>query len=188
MTAQIQNTLFYNDRKFSIIALQNELDYVPNNYGIEPDTSCSACWRGYYCKFGIINKQLVLMDWNIFYNEGDDAPILGNIKAIESTGLWKYISLDFPVQYNGGIVIGAGFKDEYYIHMGFQNVYAYEIVLELIFDNGILIDAIDHSVKIEQLRNNLSKSNTTSDEKIFNSISQLFSLRYEERWNDFVGR
>lgn len=183
MTAQIHNVFMYDDQKYSIIAQQNELDFKPETYGISPDTGCSMCWRGYYCKFGIIDNQLVIMDWNLMVNDTTNPPIVENTQAHISYGKWQYLALNFPMNYSGGIVIGAGFVDKYYIHMGYQQVYAYEKVVELIFERGQLMEVIDHSDKVAQIRLSISEKHEGQKNPIFDDIPKFFSLGYDEKWD-----
>lgn len=131
--------MYFNDQKYTIIAQQNELDFKPEQYGISPDKGWSMCWRGYFCKFGILENKLVIMDWHILVEDESEPPIVENNQAIISFGKWQYVAMNIPINYSGGIIIGSGFIDKYYIHMGFQQVYAYKTVYELIFDRGILI-------------------------------------------------
>ena len=185
MTAQIHNVFLYNDQRYSIIAQQNVLDFKPEAYGISPDTGCSMCWRGYYCKFGIIDNQLVIMDWNLMVKDTVDPPIVENTKAHISYGKLQYIAMNFPMDYSGGIVIGTGFIDKYYIHMGYQQVYAYEKVLELIFEKGQLMEAIDHSDRVEQIRLTIAEKHEGQKDQMLDNINNFFSLRYNEKWEGF---
>ena len=183
MTAQIHNVFMYDDQKYSIIAQQNELDFKPETYGISPDTGCSMCWRGYYCKFGIIDNQLVIMDWNLMVNDTTNPPIVEKTRAHISYGKWQYLAMNFPMNYSGGIVIGAGFVDKYYIHMGYQQVYAYEKVVELIFERGQLMEVIDHSDKVAQIRLSISEKHEGQKNQMFEDIPKFFSLGYDEKWD-----
>lgn len=184
MTAQIHNVMLYNDQIYSIIALQNELDFKPEPYGIAPDKGCSMCWRGYFCKFGIIENQLVIMDWHILVNdqlEQLEPPIVENNQAVISSGKWQYVAMNIPIDYSGGVVIGTGFIDKYYIHMGFQQVYAYKKVYELIFEKGILIETLNHSERIEQLRQNIDEKHKDLKDHMIGNVPKFFSMRYEDK-------
>jgi len=182
MTAQIQNSISFDDKKYSIIALQNELDFEPTTYGIDVDTGCSMCWRGYYCIFGIEKEQLVLKNWHILSKSKDEPPIIEKVQAVRKNGMWYYTEMNYQMQYSGGMVIGTGFIEKYYIHMGYQKVYAYETVIELIFENGKLVEKIDHSEMFENVRNTIDVQHRELKDHIFENIGKMFSLRYEDKF------
>lgn len=56
------------------------------------------------------------------------------------------------MKYTGKILIGKGFINKYYIHMGYQRAWAYEVLEKLIFYKGKLIETVDHSEMAKKLR------------------------------------
>lgn len=189
MTAQISDTFFYENDKYSIIALQNHLEFNPEDYGITPQFCCTACWRGYYCKYRITKEGIFLKD--LFINS-DEYPTINGVNAYEGKkfeymGHHLYKDINIKINYTGGILIGKGFLDEYYIHMGFQRPYAYKTVKELIFQNGNLINQIDYSKDMEQMRKNLNDEDIQLENKnngynLVDAIEESFSLDYKDKW------
>ena len=79
----------------------------------------------------------------------------------------------------------TGFIDKYYIHMGYQQAYAYEKVVELIFEKGQLMEAIDHSGKVDQIRQTIDEKHEGQKDQMLDNINNFFSLRYNEKWEGF---
>lgn len=55
----------------------------------------------------------------------------------EYDGSYEYKDLGMPIDFTGKIVLGDGFLQKYYIHMGFQRAWAYERLIELDIEEGI---------------------------------------------------
>ncbi len=63
-----------------------------------------------------------------------------------------YQGLSIPTSYTGGLLLARDFIQSMYVHMGFQKLTSFETVHELIFEQGKLTKATDHSAKMEELR------------------------------------
>ena len=90
--------------------------------------------------------------------------------------------MNYAMDYSGGIVIWTGFIDKYYIHMGHQQAYAYEKVVELIFERSQLMEVIEHSDKVAQIRLSISEKHEGHKNQMFDDIPKFFSLGYDEKW------
>ena len=151
MTAQVGDRFIYKGNKYSVVAINNPIQFNPVNYGIKPVACCSACWNGSWCDYHISTKGIMLQ--NLYINSEDDyyhainnvSPEKGNKKSFKYMGHHLYKNLNIFMEYTGKILIGKGFIREYYIHMGYQRARAYEVLEEMIFDEGKLIKTVDHS-------------------------------------------
>jgi len=191
MTAQISDIIFYSNNQYSIVALEKELPFHPKNYGLEPQPVSTACYRGYYCEYSLIENQLVLSKLNIGLKE--DKPAINGIqpqkgKHFETSGFWEYNDLNIPIDYSGGMVIGSQLILEFYIHMGFQRPHSFKEVFELIIDKGKLIECIDHSKRMEEIRDMIGKKRQSKDtsaishDDVSRFVEDSFSLSYEKKW------
>lgn len=80
---------------------------------------------------------------NLYINSKDDYyPEINNVspekegkKSFMYMGHHLYKNLNIFIEYTGKILIGKGFINKYYIHMGYQRAWAYEVLQELVFDN-----------------------------------------------------
>ena len=95
-----------------------------------------------------------------------------------------YKNINIFMEYTGKILIGKDFIREYYIHMGYQRAWAYEVLEELLFDNGKLVKTIDHSEMAKKLRKEL-EDKPEEIKKISDNIplfvDESFSLEMKDK-------
>ena len=73
MTAQIPDTYRYKSKVYDIVAMTNPMGFDPRDYGLEPHSSCTACWRGYWCEYAIKYGKLI-MERLLLYNKDGNYP------------------------------------------------------------------------------------------------------------------
>ena len=182
MTAQMPDFYKYNGKEYSLVAISEALNFKPQDYGFEPRPISTDCWRGYWCDYNMSDDELMLQNLYICL-EGDEYPDFNGIpvepieyvdrvqlqfredggyeeKLVKSEkyyGYRVYKNINLPIKYTGKILLGDGFIDKYYIHMGFQRAYAYERLMEFIFEEGILIEKVDQSVKALEMRKQMDE-------------------------------
>lgn len=207
MTAQIGDIYKYRKNKFTIVALSNAIQFNPKDYGLEPHASSTACWRGYWCEYNITDDGLFLQNLYLFNSEGNYPPLNGievspqefkeydcyNFKKKKSEKVTRplhmghriYKNVNMPVPYTGKILLGDGFLQEYYIHMGFQRGWAYQKLIELIFEEGILLECNDlsHIAKAqrENIKNQGKDTRYPDDSNIPKFVNESFSLDYADK-------
>ncbi len=184
MTAQIADKYYYKDETYDIIALSAPVYFQPEEYGLKPVAKCTACWRGHWCEFEVTYTGLLLQTLNISC-ANNEYPDLFGVKAEKVKDFFcdaKYDNLNHPIEYDGSIVIGRDFIRDYYVHMGFQQAWAYEEVYELVFENGILVKEVNHSEFVKQLRQKIDSDPNFKRElhsNIINFVESSFSLDYK---------
>lgn len=186
MTAQIEDKYMYKECEYSILAIQNNWPFDIENYNVEPVAPHTACWRGYYCKYGIKEGALVLKDLNLCLK--GEYPDINGVKAIKESKKHNYFNVykdvDIDISYTGGIVIAKDFIRDYYIHMGFQRPYGFNVVYELIFNKGELIQERNVSKEMKQIREELALGEIHNNKKdISRFVEESFSLDYSVKWN-----
>lgn len=204
MTAQIGDSYSYKDGDYSIVAMSIPLRFDPRFYGFKPECVTTGCWNGYWCKYkisedGIFLDKLFIHCANNEYPElnGKSFEVDENGQPVEYIGHRIYNDLNMKVEYHGKILVGDEFIHDYYVHMGYQRAYAYKVLKEFVFQNGNLIDIIDHSAMAESLRAqgeakknkkpSLSEELVASDEEnIQEFVETSFSLDYKDKcwWID----
>lgn len=190
MTAQFGNRFIYKGDNYSIVAISNPIQFNPLDYGIKPVACCTACWNGYWCDYRISTKGIMLQ--NLYINSEDDYyPEINNVssekegkKSFQYMGHHLYRNINIFMEYTGKILIGKDFIKKYYIHMGYQRAWAYEVLEELLFDNGKLVNTVDHSEMAKKLREELEsreeKIKKTSDNiQLF--VEKSFSLEIKDK-------
>lgn len=186
MTAQVGDRFIYKEDNYSIVAISKPIQFDPLDYGIKPVACCSACWKGYWCDYHISTKGIMLQ--NLYINsENEYYPEINNVspeKKRKYMGHHFYKNINIFMEYTGKILIGNGFIREYYIHMGYQRAWAYEVLEELLFDHGKLVKTIDHSEMAKKLRKEL-EDKPEEIKKISDNIplfvEESFSLEMQDK-------
>lgn len=190
MTAQVGDRFIYKGDDYSIVAISEPIRFNPLDYGIKPVACCTACWNGYWCDYHISAEGIILE--NLYINAKDDYyPEINNVspqiegkKSFEYMGHHLYRNLNIFMEYTGKILIGKGFINKYYIHMGYQRAWAYEVLEELVFDNGKLVRTVDHSEMAKKLRKELENKAGEIKEESYNIpvfVEKSFSLEMKDK-------
>ncbi|MGI6510237.1 MAG: hypothetical protein ACOX1L_06660 [Erysipelotrichaceae bacterium] len=189
MTAQKGDVFKYKEKEYSIVAITNPLNFNPKDYGITPAPLHTGCWNGFWCVYNINDKGIFLED--LYINSKDGLyPSINNVEAVpnnynleleEYIGHHLYKNLNIKMLFSGKILVGDEFLREYYIHMGFQRGWAYKVLIELVFEQGQLIEINDQSEIASELRKNIKPKNkvyrkTVND--IYKFIDDSFNLDY----------
>lgn len=192
MTAQFGDIYRYQDKNYSMVSTSNDIPFKPQKYGLRPHSACTACWRGYWCEYEIVDDKLVLKALYI-NNNHDKYPPLNGVEVspqefeeamcylpgkdsyeIRSTpahfGHRVYRDVDLPVPYTGDVLLGRGFLKEFYIHRGFQMSWAFKELIKLVFIDGELQECKDLSHLAEARRESIKKRkeacNISSNERL----------------------
>ena len=173
MTAQAPDYYRYHGREYSIIALSKPIEPDFKSYGFQFTHLTTSCWRGHVCEYSIRREKLYLH--NLYAHCKDDQyPEFNGVIPVpagnnEYERMMKYGNLKLFMDYSGKIVLGKGFIDEYYIHMGFQRAWAYKEVIELVFKHGIVVKMKDHSEFVAKIREQYN-SDPQFREEVFDDI------------------
>lgn len=186
MTAQIGDIYKYQKKEFTIVALSSAMLFDPKNYGMEPHARSTACWRGYWCEYAIEDDELLLKDLYLFNSDDKYPPLNGVEVSMKSHfGHRVYKDVNMPIPYTGKILLGDGFMQEYYIHMGFQRGWAYKKLIELVFEEGILLECNDLSHIAKAQREAMAKGNINprrpGGDNIPKFVEDSFSLDYADK-------
>lgn len=207
MTAQIGDIYKYQNKEYSIVALSAKNPFHPKMYGMEPHPSSTACYRGYWCEYAIQDDELVLKNLFLFNKDGN-YPSLNGIEPLpqeffeyegysgKKKGKQKFVrpkyyghrlyrEINLPISYTGKILLGDGFISEYYIHMGYQRGWAYRRLIELVFEEGLLMETNDLSHLAKAQREAMKQRNVNprypDEGNIPQFVEDSFSLGYPEK-------
>ncbi len=203
MTAQISDIYKHKRNKYNLVALSDPIGFEPKDYGLDPQASSTACRRGYWCEYDIREDGLYLDKLFLFNGEGK-YPDFNGISALEpgyeeydyvelmsgkkgrskthkNMGHWTYDNVNLLIPYNGKILLGDKFLRDYYIHMGYQQAFAYEILIEFVFENGKLIETIDHSEMVKKMRESMDLDELIDRKNVTKFINDSFSLDYKTK-------
>jgi hypothetical protein len=193
MTAQVNDSILYRLEKYAIAGINGAGLFQPEDHGITPVAISTGCWRGYYCTYEVVDASLRLKQLHIGLNEQDQAaaercegPLLfgAGPSYSESERCFVYDGLQELIAFTGGLLLGAEFIWDFYVHMGFHPAWKYRTVHELIFEQGRLIGEADRSKDMAQLREgmaNRSRESTDPNDRITLGewIARCFSRDYK---------
>jgi hypothetical protein len=158
MTAQIEDVVRFEGEEYHIIGLDGPEPFDALERGFQPRMIHTACYRGYYCAFGVAHGRLRLDRLTVLDDRDEYPPVNGVEPQLSEPspdgegGTWRgpaeYVGLELPLSFTGRMRLAREFRQERYVHMGFQRPDAYETVLDLTFEDGRLVDTVDRSAEI----------------------------------------
>jgi hypothetical protein len=143
----IDQQLQYLNNNYKILCAEQEFIIHPAVFGLVP-LSAASLQCSFTSTFQIKNYRLILDELTLgtgeFMNYGVKA------ESFEQ----RSICQDISTSYNGAILVGSDLIKEYYMK-GNLICFSYQSVLELIFEDGVLITTIDHSKAMSRIRKNI---------------------------------
>lgn len=189
MSAQMGGTFKYRGIDYSVVAMSNPLVFDPKEYGITPTAVGSACWAGFWCEYniteeGIYLDNLYIHSMNDYYPEiAGVSPWLNEKKGkyVEYMGHRLYKGINIKMPYTGKLLVGSELMPKYYIHMGYQRAWAYKVLTEFVFEDGVLLEVNDQSQVAAKIRERINadkefEAKLNSNIDLF--IEDSFSLDY----------
>lgn len=185
MTDQIPDEVRFEGTWFEVTAVDGTDLFDPAAHDLDPQALHTACWRGYICRYAIVDQRLLLQELRLG-SEGEPPPLSGaqprwNARHHE----WHYEGVDMPVPFTGRLLIGHGtIPDPPYLNMGFSPAWMYTEVRELTLQAGTLLSATDHSAALAAQRHDLAATaaGPAAGEPPLDWIPRTFSLTYDYSW------
>lgn len=187
MTAQFNDTLHFRGNTYELAGISGGGLFEPSEHGLEPFGNCTACWAGYLCTYAVRDNTLLLDQLEI--NLKPPLPTLFGIAPDTSKGkrgLFEavYRNMGHKLPFSGGLLIARGFIQNLYVHMGYHPAWKYRTVYELIAHEGDVVEAVDKSAAMGELRNRLAGTDEFNHPnnrlQVEHWIKQCFSRRYDE--------
>lgn len=163
MTAQAEDYVTFKRTRYQLLGIHakdREADQIlfdPANFGLKPTMMSTGCYRGFYCTYRITGGRLYLENLTVrdagksYPPINDVGPDLeGDTKGDYHSGSYANIRLALP--FTGRLRLASRDNDRYHRHMGFQETISYKKVIDLVFENGCLVDEEDLSGKLRLLR------------------------------------
>jgi hypothetical protein len=148
MTAQLSDTFVWRGREYALAEAEGGPLFDPADHGLEVRMISTACWRGFVCRYGVDDEQLVLTALSV----GMDEPPAELFGASWDDGFLGYRPIRVKVPFTGRMLIGDDFLPEWYVHAGFHPAWKYREVHELEFASGRLTGHRDRSAELSQVR------------------------------------
>ena len=164
MSGQIDDTISWENSDFSIIKTKNNLPFNPSEHGITPSDISSDCVRGFWCNFSIAGNELFIENLYIHSKNNHYPAICGTLPLTKNETFdddyRTYSNLHLKLDYTDRVLVGKDFLPEHYIHTWTQKPWAYKNIFELVFTNGQLVKAIDHSKIVTDIRKQINENET----------------------------
>ncbi len=180
MTGQFPDMVKYEGETYDLVGVRGSDLFTPQDVGLEPFFTTTACWRGYLLTFVCNDHELVLESMQVNIRE----PIsINGIRPKKDGDFFKYTydSLHMKVPFTGAILIAKDFIDAMYVHMGFQRPIAYRTVLEIVVEKGNILEVRNLSSTMERRRIENPSKGAYPDDPANPSgwIEKTFSLNYD---------
>lgn len=191
-TGQIPDVVHYGDKTFILIGLVGELP-EPSLFGIEPAPSSTANWRGYFSEYSIVEGRLVLTRMTV-NSKSAEYPAINGVEAnleigkdcfehkgeeICSSDGGVYLDIGLDLSFTGKIRIATNFVEELYVHMGFQKPSAFGTVVDLSFEDGLLVGIVDRSEDAAEIRGRFHEEYYGQGRIPEDAVRKAFSLEME---------
>jgi hypothetical protein len=98
-----------------------------------------------------------------------------------------YNALNRAIPFTGSLLLGRDFIAELYQHVGFQSPHNCREVVELTFEDGIVVDSVDRSEEMRETRRQQAREERarrrlllecTEERKAPRPVAGVFSLEY----------
>jgi hypothetical protein len=180
----------YQGDVYALAGVNGDGLFSPESLGLTVRPLSTACWRGYVCDYEVSDGGLTLTGVDIglcdesgSYLYADSAPVLFGVRPGEDghAGGVRYSGFGEPVDFTGGLLIGQGLVQGHYVHMGFQAGWKYEILHELLFEQGRLVAEHDRSVTAAALRAQAvdDRPDSSDPEAVRQWVDRSFTLDYD---------
>jgi hypothetical protein len=184
MTGQIPDKVIYCGERFALVGVKGEGLYEPLDFGLTPQSPHTANWRGFASTYEVLNQILFLQEMQIsIKEEGQEYPKINGINPeSRNEGLihLDYKNIHLKTNYSGTLLIAKDFIDSMYVHMGFQSPISFEKVIELEFNEGILVKDKDLSSVMKEYREKgYSDGKLKPRDDLMKWIDRTFSLDYD---------
>ena len=180
MTGQMPDICHYKGKKYSIVGIKGILP-TPLDFGMEPYSTCTACWRGFVMEYDCVNSELLLQRMKVNTKEPQT---INDIEPTTSENFFdfQFENLGLKVDFTGKLLIASDFIQSMYVHMGFQSPESFKKVIELHIDNGNLTKTVDLSSTMKKIRTRDPLKDafplSNSEDEVRDWIEDRFSLDY----------
>jgi hypothetical protein len=189
MTAQAPDVVRYAGRDYELAGVRGTGLFDPRDHGVEFVATTTANWRGHVPVYVVRDERLVLdalrdvglPDVDPGEPLGEDLPRINGVAPVWGEWSLEYRDLDLPLAFTGGLLLASGFLAELYVHMGFAPAWKFEVVHELVFEDGRLVRAHDRSAQVARVREEILRGQRDDPDDAANTIewiARTFELDY----------
>ena len=156
MTVQVEDWLVYNGEKYELLGDSSRQLPMIQQYGMNPIEMHTACHRGYFAEYAIVDAHLYLTHL-VIRETTNHYPEIGGVKPTPyHSESREYANLSVPMLINGALVIGKDVPTGCFWRDMHRHPYDYLCVLRLTLHEGIAVSATDISQEAAVIRQEVS--------------------------------
>ena len=146
----MKQQIVFRGKNYEILNTEQEFIVHPTAFGLLPAARASLQYD-YIAYFHMDNYQLIVDKIEYTDHESEESI--------------QYEPIDCKATYNGTILMASDLVKEYYLKSGNMACFSYQKVLELVFENGMLITTVDQSRAMLRIRKNIELGLRSLDKK-----------------------
>lgn len=159
MTTPLADLVELEGRRWTLLDADGEGLFDPAAHGLTPRSPSTGCWRGFRCCYALRGDRLTLAHLRITLPAAQALPLAGRVPA--RAGGWDaawgeertvvYDELG-PVDFTGGLLLADGLLRHQVAPHEHGKAWAYERVVELVFERGARVGGGERSAAVAELR------------------------------------
>jgi hypothetical protein len=179
MTGQMSDQVLCEGVVYSLVAVRGRGLPTPEDFGLKPYSTCTACWRGYLMWYKCEKGELLLDGMSV--NNKDPVEIHG-VTPTQPKDLFRYMyeGLSLKTKFTGSIMIAKDFIQSMYVHMGFQSPETFRTVIRVEVQDGNILKEDSLSAEMERRRKKgqvgSQAPGSTEEDDVMKWIERRFSL------------
>ncbi|HZM97867.1 MAG TPA: hypothetical protein VFB70_00680 [Pyrinomonadaceae bacterium] len=168
MTAQIVDTVTYEERTYQLSRWRGGQLFLPETYDLPVVMASTISWRGYVCSYVVQDRTLKLSTLEAKVGRYDDddllvavtPPVINGKQGLPGEPPFNtiYKELDLHIHFTGQMLIGREVIEELVNSSGLAAPWDFRTTLSLCFDAGALTSEEDVSAEMESLRAQLTEN------------------------------
>jgi hypothetical protein len=152
VTAQAPDTIRVDGTEWAVVGIDGQGLFDPAAWGLQPIPLSTAEWRGFVARYVVEDDRLRLAHLSIGLAGDAAAAAIDRLPGVlTSTGDRARWSIDFDrfdVPFTGTLLLGQGFIQDLYVHMGFHPAWKWERVIRLQLKDGLVTASTDESARM----------------------------------------
>jgi hypothetical protein len=185
MTAQMPDVVRHNDEEYVLVGVKGRGLFSPKDFGMTPVSVLTSCYRGYWTEYTCDGGGLWLTEMTVSAQGnryGEIGGVEPMVERVPPTA--RYEGIRVQSRFTGRLLIAKDLLQDQYVHMGFQKPAAYRTVIELVVEDGGIVEEIDRSEHYALIRKRSggekdAPADPADESEVKRWIAERFSLEYE---------
>jgi len=185
MTAQMPDVVRYQDEEYVLVGVRGRGLFSPKDFGMTPVSVLTSCYRGYWTEYTCDGGALWLTEMTVSAQGNRYSEIGGVEPMVERVPpTARYEGIRVASRFTGRLLVAKNLLQDQYVHMGFQKPAAYKTVIELVVEDGKIVEEIDRSGYYAEIRKSMggerdAPADPADENEVKRWIAERFSLEYE---------